>query len=89
MRARGAGRVHIHQTRRTFARIVAEKTGSIVETQDALGHKNLATTRVYVGRIAVKSDKYGRRITSRLKVGAEEEKRTGDLKPPRASGDER
>lgn len=71
-REAGLGRVHIHQTRHTFARIVAEETGSIVETQDALGHKNLATTRVYVGRIAVKSDKYGPRIASRLKVGAEE-----------------
>jgi len=71
-REAGLGRVHIHQTRHTFARIVAEETGSIVETQDALGHKNLATTRVYVGRIAVKSDKYGPRIASRLKVGVEE-----------------
>ena len=68
-REAGLGQIHIHQTRHTFARIVAEETGSIVETQDALGHKNLATTRVYVGRIAVKSDKYGQRITSRLKVG--------------------
>jgi site-specific recombinase XerD len=73
-REAGLGRIHIHQTRHTFARIVAEETGSIVETQDALGHKNLATTRVYVGRISVKSDKYGRRITSRLKVGPLEEK---------------
>jgi integrase len=26
---------HLHQTRHTFARLVAEQTGSIVETQDA------------------------------------------------------
>jgi integrase/recombinase XerD len=64
----GLGHVHIHQTRHTFARIVAEETGGIVETQDALGHKNLATTRVYVGRIAVKRDKFGPRITARLKI---------------------
>jgi site-specific recombinase XerD len=75
-REAGIGRVHIHQTRHTFARIIAEETGSIVETQDALGHKNLATTRVYVGRIAVKRDKYGPQIISRLKVGAEEDKIT-------------
>jgi len=58
--------VHIHQTRHTFARIVAEDTGSMIETQDALGHRNLATTRVYVNRIAVKRDKHSRKITARF-----------------------
>ena len=53
---------HLHQTRHTYARIVAERTGSIVETQDALGHKNPATTRVYVRRIAVKRDKHSEEI---------------------------
>jgi integrase len=67
-RAAGIEKIHIHQTRHTFARIISEETGSIVETQDALGHKNLATTRVYIGRIAVKSDKHSRRITTRLKI---------------------
>ncbi len=57
---------HIHQTRHTFARIVAEDTGSMIETQDALGHRNLATTRVYVNRIAVKRDKHSRNITARF-----------------------
>lgn len=68
--ARGAGieKIHIHQTRHTFARIISEETGSIVETQDALGHKNLATTRVYIGRITVKSDKHSRQITRRLNI---------------------
>ena len=68
--ARGAGieKIHIHQTRHTFARIISEETGSIVETQDALGHKSLSTTRVYIGRIAVKRDKHSRQITARLKV---------------------
>lgn len=67
-REAGLGHVHIHQTRHTFARIVAEETGSIIETQDALGHKNLATTRVYVNRIAVKRDKHSKRITERLNI---------------------
>jgi len=62
----GIEKIHIHQTRHTFARIISEETGSIVETQDALGHKNLATTRVYIGRIAVKRDKHSRQITARL-----------------------
>lgn len=57
---------HLHQTRHTFARLVAERTGSIVETQDALGHKNPATTRVYVRRIAVKRDKHSEEIARRL-----------------------
>jgi integrase len=60
---------HLHQTRHTFARLVAEQTGSIVETQDALGHKNPATTRVYVRRIAVKRDKHSEEI-ARLFVPA-------------------
>jgi integrase/recombinase XerC len=71
-RAAGIEKIHIHQTRHTFARIISEETGSIVETQDALGHKNLATTRVYIGRIAVKRDKHSRSITSRLSVGADQ-----------------
>lgn len=64
----GIEKIHIHQTRHTFARIISEETGSIVETQDALGHKNLATTRVYIGRIAVKRDKHSRQITARLNI---------------------
>lgn len=71
-REAGIEKIHIHQTRHTFARMVAEETGSIVETQDALGHCNLQTTRVYLARIAVKRDKHSKAITSRLSVGAEE-----------------
>jgi integrase len=59
---------HLHQTRHTFARLVAEQTGSIVETQDALGHKNPATTRVYVRRIAVKRDKHSEQIARLLNL---------------------
>jgi integrase len=66
-RAAGVGDVHLHQTRHSFARIVAEETGSLTETQDALGHRNASTTRVYVQRIAIKRDKHSERITSRLK----------------------
>lgn len=67
-REAGIGKIHVHQTRHTFARIISEETGSIVETQDALGHKNLATTRVYIGRIAVKRDKHSRQVTARLNI---------------------
>ncbi|MCA1615178.1 MAG: tyrosine-type recombinase/integrase [Acidobacteria bacterium] len=67
-RAAGIEKIHIHQTRHTFARIVSEETGSIVETQDALGHKSLSATRLYIGRIGVKRDKHSRQITERLKI---------------------
>jgi integrase len=62
----GLSHIHLHQTRHTFARIVSEETGSIVETQDALRHKNAATTRVYVQTIGVKKDKHSARIAARL-----------------------
>ncbi len=64
----GVGEVHLHQTRHTFARIVQEETGSFNETQEALDHENLATTRVYVQRIAVKSDKHSRKVAERMKA---------------------
>jgi integrase/recombinase XerD len=66
--AKGAGieRIHVHQTRHTYARIVAEETGSFQDTQEALDHENAATTRVYVQRITVKADKHSRRIAGRL-----------------------
>lgn len=62
----GIERFHMHQTRHTFARIVAEETGSIIETQDALNHRNPSTTRIYVQRIAVKKDRHSRLISNRF-----------------------
>ena len=64
--AAGLDGFHLQQTRHTFARIVAEETGSIVETQDALNHSSPSTTRVYVQRIAVKRDKNSERILRRF-----------------------
>jgi len=68
-REAGIGQVHLHQTRHTFARMVAEDSGSITVTQDALGHKNVATTRVYVQRIAVRRDAHSERILGRFEKG--------------------
>jgi integrase/recombinase XerC len=62
----GVGEVHLHQTRHSYARIIAEESGSITDTQDALGHRNAATTRIYVQRIAVKKDKYSEHIIKRI-----------------------
>jgi integrase len=64
----GIGDIHLHQTRHTFARWVSESTGSIIETQDALGHRHAATTRVYVQRVAIKRDRHSTLILDRLDV---------------------
>ncbi len=62
------GHFHIHQFRHTFARIVAEESGSINETQDALGHKDIQTTQIYVNRIKFKKDKYSLKISQRIRA---------------------
>ena len=49
-----------------YARIVAEESGSMRETQEALGHMSESVTRVYVQRIGVKKDKFSTIIASRL-----------------------
>jgi len=64
----GISKIHTDQTRHTFARMVSEETGSLVETQEALGHRNLAMTKAYVQRVAVRRDKHSRRIAERLKA---------------------
>lgn len=63
----GLSHIHLHQTRHTYARIVAEETGSFIETQEALDHENAATTRVYVQRITVKADRHGGKVSSRIR----------------------
>ena len=69
----GLPHIHLHQTRHTYARIVAEDTGSITDTQDALGHKNAATTKVYVQRIAVKKDKHSTNVAARFGLTGDDE----------------
>lgn len=64
----GIGHLRLHQLRHSFARIVADLSGSLGEVQDALGHKHAATTRVYVQRIAVKRDKYGSQVLRKIGV---------------------
>jgi integrase/recombinase XerD len=68
-REAGIPHIHIHQTRHTYARIVAEETGSFIETQEALDHENAATTRVYVQRITIKADRHTSKISARIKKG--------------------
>jgi integrase len=67
-REAGIGKIHLHQTRHTFARMVARRSGSLSETQDALGHRHASTTRIYVESIAVKTDKYSQHILEALEL---------------------
>jgi integrase/recombinase XerC len=62
----GLEHIHNHMTRHTFARMVNEETGSLVETQEALDHEDLATTRIYLESIAIKRDKFSERISKRI-----------------------
>lgn len=66
-REAGINQIHVHQLRHSFARMVAEESGSITETQEALLHRHVSTTRVYVQRIAVRRDKHSEKIAKRLK----------------------
>ena len=63
----GLRAVNIHQTRHTYARIIFEDSGDLLETQSALDHENQATTRVYVNTIAVKRDRHSSRIARRIR----------------------
>jgi integrase len=64
--AAGLKGFHLHQTRHTFAPIFAEDSGSMAETQEALDHANVAMTRAYVQRIAIKRDKYSASVKRRM-----------------------
>jgi integrase len=64
--AAGIRSIHLHQTRHSFARLVADQTGSLTHVQDALGHRNLSTTRVYVRLVTVKRDRRSVTIGDRL-----------------------
>lgn len=63
----GIKKIHVHQLRHTFGRMVADDSGSLDEVQEALGHSNRSTTRVYVQRITRKKDKHSRRLSERIR----------------------
>ena len=52
VRLAGINQIHPHQLRHSFAGMVAEESESITETQEALIHRHVSTTRVYVQRVA-------------------------------------
>jgi integrase len=64
----GIGDFNIHKFRHTFARIVSEDSGSLIETQDALGHSDIQTTQIYVNSIKFKKDKFSRNIRRRIQT---------------------
>lgn len=59
------GEIHLHQTRHTVARMVAEKDG-IGAAREILDHEHESTTRVYVKRITTKKDRHSRDILDTL-----------------------
>lgn len=69
----GVGKFHLHRTRHTYAWMVAERTGSLSETQEALGHRHASTTRVYVDGLPKKKDKHSRYVLEALDLPEIEE----------------
>lgn len=67
-RLAGLDAIHVHQLRHTFARLVGEDEGDLTKVQHALGHKNLATTRVYLPRVGTKRDTFSAGIARRLRL---------------------
>jgi integrase len=65
----GLGDVHVHQTRHTFAALVGEDADTLAEVQEALHHRDLATTRVYLDRIMRHKDKHSKRIAGKIGLG--------------------
>lgn len=67
--AAGIAHIHLHQTRHTFARMLGEEAESLFEVQQELGHRSIATTQVYLDKVARKKDKFSRKIEARLGAG--------------------
>ncbi len=78
----GLRQVNIHQTRHTYARIIFEDSGDLMETQSALDHENLATTRVYVQTVAVKRDRHSDQIARRIRRRSEIQSAPGGSDSP-------
>ena len=70
-KAAGLGEIHVHRLRHTFARLVGEDEGDLTKVQHALGHKNLATTRVYLPRVTTKRDTFSAGIARRFGLNGE------------------
>ena len=69
--AAGLDGIHVHQLRHTFARLVGEDEGDLTKVQHALGHRNLATTRVYLPRVTTKRDTFSAGIARRFNLNGD------------------
>ena len=56
--------LHPHQLRHTFARQMWELGADVRQIQALLGHKNLATTEIYLGRLEVKANPFADRLAA-------------------------
>ncbi len=68
----GLGPLNPHKTRHTYAKWVGEESGSLHAVQEALGHQNIATTKVYLQQIAVEPDHYSSAIAARVRRAMEQ-----------------
>ncbi len=59
----------MHQTRHTFAALVGEDAETLAEVQEALHHRDLATTRVYLDRVMRHKDRHSQRIAGKIGLG--------------------
>ncbi|HEY1016672.1 MAG TPA: site-specific integrase [Herpetosiphonaceae bacterium] len=66
--AAGCGPIRIHQFRHTYARLIGELAENYTEVQDALGHRDPRTTKVYLERIQVQRDRFSAAVARRLKL---------------------
>ena len=56
--------------------MLGEEATSLFEVQQELGHRSIATTQVYLDKVARKKDKFSRSIEARL--GADRKRRARD-----------
>ena len=69
-RQAGIGKIHLHQLRHSFARMAGDVSGSMSAVQEALGHKSLATTKIYLESVGVRRDQFSSKLAERLGIGA-------------------
>jgi integrase len=69
-RQAGIGKIHLHQLRHSFARMAGDESGSMSAVQEALGHKSIATTKIYLESVGVRRDQFSSRLAERLGIGS-------------------
>lgn len=61
----GIENFHLHMLRHSYASMAAEG-GSLHEVSEALGHKDLKTTRIYVQKLGSRQDRFSKQIGDQL-----------------------